>query len=478
MRDAGGAAIYIGKAKDLFNRLSSYFKSGVHDTKTTAMLAHVVDFEYFVCKTENDALALEANLITRHKPHYNILLKDNKTFPYILITDTGIEITRRIHKRGKYFGPYFNGIWATGLLDTLYDIFNVRDHADTETLEKIKQFLGGRDDFNARAVLTEKMNNASEMQQYELAIRYRNGIGFLDKLGQRIITNVPRDINCDVFGFTTGAEFFAVSVITVRAGKLIGIQNFADKNNSPKPDLEKLDDFIGQYYLKNVRPPEVITAAQKGYKHELLQMAQKNAREYLDTSIEKIKHRDEITVGACTELGQILKIPTPRKIECFDISHMGGENVVAGMVVFIDGVPERKLYRKFKIQNVPERGSDDYMAMCEVIKRRLNRIGDAEESFGTPPDLIVLDGGIGQLNMVLEMQKSHAKNTSKTLLNPPKNTFFAQKIIAFGGEFDAIFDVFMGEIRLPRHSYAQRLLTRIRDEAHRFSNYYRKQLKR
>jgi len=458
MRDSTNQVIYIGKAKNLFNRLSSYFKSGTHDAKTTAMLSKVADFEYFVCKTENDALAMEANLINRHKPHYNILLKDNKAFPYILIADNSIEITRRLHKRGKYFGPYFNGIWAGGLLDTLYDIFSVRDKADGPTMEKIKQFLSGQNDFNAREVLTEKMEGASQMQQYELAIRYRNGISFLDKLGERIITNVPRDVNCDVFACASGAEFFVVSVITVRAGKLIGIQNFSAKNNSPNTEEEKLEEFIAQYYLKNIAPNEIVTSAIKGFKRELLNMAQKNAKEYLNTSIEKIKHRDEFTVGACVELGKILNIETPRRIECFDISHMGGEDAVAGMVVFIDGEPEKKEYRKFKTRAAVagRLASDDYESMVEVIKRRLAR---SDENF-VLPDLIVLDGGVGQLNSVL-----------KSVQNAPK-------MIAFGGENDAIFDAFAGEIRLNPHSFAQRLLTRIRDEAHRFCNYYRKQLRR
>jgi len=460
MVDRNSHVIYIGKAKNLFNRLSTYFKSGTHDQKTTAMLSRVVDFEYFVCKTESDALGLEANLIKRHKPHYNVLLKDNKTFPYIRIIGSKIEITRHINKSGKFFGPYFNGIWASGLLDTLYDVFGVRDDmgkspvADAtppfqkgELIENVKSFLRGDKDFGAREILTQKMQQASEMQQFELAIRYRNGLRFLDKLKERTITNVSRDVNCDVFACVSRVDIFVVSVITVRAGKLIGVQNFSAKDDSPKDDDGKLEEFIGQYYLDNVRPDQVITAAQKGYKKHLLDMASQNANEYLDTSIEKINFKTAFTMGACEELKTVLGISvTPKKIECFDISHMGGENVVASMVTFIDGVQEKKLYRKFRIKH--GQGNDDYLSMHEVLNRRLNRLGGIDPSFGIAPDLIIVDGGKGQLSSVTN------------LTDIP--------IIAFS-ENNEIFTQSDQVIRLDKHSYALRLLQRIRDEAHRFA---------
>jgi len=178
MRDQYGHIIYIGKAIDIKQRLKSYFVSKSHDGKVTAMLAKVADFDYFITKTENDALGLEANLIKKHKPHYNVLLKDNKTFPYILIAGDKIEITRKTNRKGKYFGPYFNGIWARGLLDTIYDVFGVRDKADEEILDKVKSFLRGENDFGAHEILTEKMETAAGMSQFELAIRYRDGIRF------------------------------------------------------------------------------------------------------------------------------------------------------------------------------------------------------------------------------------------------------------------------------------------------------------
>ena len=465
MRDADGHVIYIGKAKNLFNRLSSYFKSGTHDQKTTNMLARVVDFEYFLANSENDALALEANLIKRHKPHYNILLKDNKTFPYIQIAGDKVEITRR-PKSGRgvaVFGPYFNGIRASGLLDTIYDIFSVRDKLNNEVINKIKLFLKGEEDFNAREILTEKMTQASAMQQYELAIRYRNGITFLDRLKDRIITNVGRDVNCDVFAYAAGADVFVVSVLTVRAGKLIGVQNFANQNDSPKTDDEKLEEFVGQYYIENAAVGDVVTNAQKGYKKQLVDMAHANAREYLETSIEKINFKTQFTVGACEELRDALGLRVvPKKIECFDISHFDGENVVASMVVFIDGAPERKLYRKFRIRH--GQGNDDFLSMHEVLTRRLKRLGTADPSFGPAPDLIVVDGGKGQLSAVMEIEKG------------VWGELFPPRVCALAKREEEIYVPDRSEpIILDRRSYALRLLQRIRDEAHRFAITFNRQ---
>ena len=519
MRDKHNHVIYIGKAKDLFNRLSNYFKSGTHDTKTTVMLSRVVNFEYFVCKTENDALGLEANLIKRHQPHYNILLKDNKTFPYIRIFNNKIEITRHIGKPGKYFGPYFNGIWAHGLLDTIYDIFEVREKADTETMDQVKKFLNGDKDFNAREILTQKMEQAAQMQQFELAIRYRNGLRFLDKLKERTITNVGRDVNCDVFAAVSRADVFVVSMLTVRAGKLIGLQNFSTQNDSPKDNDGKLEEFINQYYLDNIIPSEVICISKhplkirgwqrealtgdvkKGYKKHLLDMAEKNALEYIETSIEKINFKTQFTLGACWELGQILKMPAPpKKIECFDVSHLGGEGTVASMVTFIDGVAEKKLYRKFKIKH--NLGNNDYESLREVLTRRLNRLGGADPSFGSPPDLIIIDGGKGQLSIISKTNLEAGEQLGETppskkggdrrqavgdvltceippfLKGVPADRQAGVFLISFSESDEIFLPDQSTPIILHKHSYALRLLQRIRDEAHRFAIGYHKKIRK
>ena len=470
MRDEVGHIIYIGKAKDLKKRLSSYFVSKSHDAKVTAMLAKVDVFDYFVTKTEKDALGLEANLIKKHKPHYNILLKDNRQFPYIRIVDAKFpypEVTRKVVRGGKYFGPYFNGIWANELMSTIHDIFPVRECRNmgktvcmnfqigrcsgpcagkvtqeeyAKIIDYVKRFLRGENDATAREILTAKMEKAAELGQFEIAIRYRDGLKFLDKLKERTITNVARDLNCDVFGSFTSGEIFAVSVLTVRAGKLIGVQNFANENV-----IGDVQDFIAQYYLENPKPEEVVTEAERGHKKQLLEMANANAKEYVETSIEKIEFKNQFTVGACEELARELGLSTvPKRIECFDISNLHGEETVASMVVFIDGRAENKLYRRFKIKS--HDGIDDYKSMQEVLRRRMQR-----DDWGYP-DLIVVDGGKGQLGAVIG------------IVNVP--------VIAFS-EKDEIFVPNQSEaIALPKRNYALRLLQRVRDEAHRFAVAY------
>lgn len=490
MRDEVGHIIYIGKAKDLKKRLSSYFVSKSHDAKVTAMLARVASFEYFITKTEHDALGLEANLIKKHKPHYNILLKDNRQFPYLRVVEgkfPHLEVTRKIVKGGKYFGPYFNGIWANELLRTIHDIFPIRECKNmgkqpctsfqigrcsgpcgakvtqseyANIVEDVKKFLRGESDCGAREILTAKMEKAAELNQFEIAIRYRDGLRFLDKLKERTITQVGRDLNCDVFGYFASAQVFAVSVLTVRAGKMIGIQNFADGNKGVQSAEEMLDGFIAQYYLENPRPEEIVTAAERGHKKQLLDMANENAKEYVETSIEKIEFKNHFTVGACEELSRELGLHSvPKKIECFDISNLQGEETVASMVVFIDGRAEKKLYRRFKIRS--HEGIDDYKSMQEVIKRRMARVPDICKSTDNAtlrgdwayPDLIMIDGGKGQLSSVVDLVREVS-------------------VIAFSEQNEIFVPGRSEAIVLSKRSYALRLLQRVRDEAHRFAVAY------
>ena len=494
MRDQSNQIIYIGKAKNLRNRVSSYFR-GAHDLKTTKLVSKITDFEYFVTATEHDALGLEANLIKQHKPHYNILLKDNKAFPYIKInsgTYPHLEITRKVTKGGAYFGPYFNGISARELLATLSDIFPLRtcrnmaktpclnlqigrcpgvctktispdDYAKTVT--QVKDFLSGRNTHNARKTLQHKMENAAALEQFELAIRYRTGLELLDKLKQRTITHVAKDLNCDVFAFATKADIFAVSVLTIRGGKMIGVQNFSDRHHGIHDENEMLESFTHQYYLEHVRPPKVITPLDTTNTHrKLVTMAQENATEYLDTSIEKIQARHQFTHGATVELSQHLGLEhPPQKIECYDISHMDGTHQVASMVVFTGGEPNRKLYRRFRIRHTD--GNDDFKSMAEVLTRRLNRLTPPQTcpSFAIAPDLIIVDGGKGQLSSALEVLTTLNKHIP---------------IISLAKRNEEIFVPHTSDpIILPARSYALRLVQRIRDEAHRFAVTYHKKLR-
>jgi len=462
MRDERSHIVYIGKAKNLNKRVASYFR-GSHDTKTTAMVQKVVDFDFFTTLSEKDALGLEANLIKKHKPHYNILLKDNKQFPYIKITNEKfprLEVTRKVKKDGKYFGPYFDGIRANDFLRTIHDIFQIRDcttlgktpcinhqmgrcvascMGNQSNVAEIIAFLRGEKDY--RHLLEQKMQQASDMQQFEMAIRYREGLKFLDKLKERTITQVPRDLNCDVFGSYSSGEIFVVSVLTVRAGKLIGIQNFTDQGIN-----HDIESFVEQYYLENPRVETIITA-EKGVKRKLLDMANANAKEYMNTSIEKINFKKQFNEGACEELAKVLGLGNIKRIECFDISHNYGDDTVASMVVAIDGRMEKKEYRRFKIKS--HTSIDDYASHREVLTRRIART-DWDK-----PDLIVIDGGKGQLSAV------------RDLTDIP--------MVAFS-EINYLYTP--DKITLPPRSYALRLLQRIRDEAHRFAVTYHKKLRK
>ena len=577
MKDAAQHIIYVGKAKSLRNRLANYFVNKVHDAKVTAMLEKVTDYEYFVCETERDALGLEANLIKKHKPHYNILLKDNKSFPYIKITDAQfpyLEVTRKITRGGKYFGPYYNGIRAGELLEVITDIFPVRtcrggvggnapqsclnyqigrcsgpctgaitreDYA--LIIEKVKDFLRGERDHGARKTLTQKMQVAADMNRFELAIKYRDGIAFLDKLKERTITQVGKNLNCDVFGITTAGGMYCVTILTIRAGKLIGIQNFADENRTVDDEDAALQSFIMQYYTENAIPEQVVAKYElaevaralnchvfnpkAALKKRLLKMAEQNAAEYLQTSIEKIQFKNEFTLGACEELARVLALPTiPKKIECYDISHQSGENQVASMVVFVDGAPSPKLYRKFRIKH--NEGNNDFKSMQEVLTRRLARLTQKfpscmegcpegagwlnvgvsptrqshyDESFSYPPDLIIVDGGKPQLSAALTALETWEKSLHTPFphrdvdLNPlswkgvdaseasgrgMRDTHKGTSIfvISLAKREEEIFVPHQSDpIILPKRSYALRLVQRIRDEAHRFAITYHKKLR-
>ena len=348
MKDIAGTIIYIGKAKNLKNRVSSYF-IGAHDAKVTAMVAHIADLEWFVVNTENDALFLEANLINKHKPKYNILLKDDKKFPYIQITPNGtIQVVRTNRGEGQIYGPYFNGIYVKYLMDIIRSIY----HNDPK---KAANFLSGNSYDEVVAVMTNRMKQASALQQFELAIAYRNVLQMIERLRHRA-----------------------------------RIQTTAEDANA-------------------------------------------------------------FTLGACRELGEILGLTkTPRKIECFDISHTDGEYVVASMVVFVDGVADKNQYRRFRIKH--GQGNNDFLSMKETLTRRLKH---REWIY---PDVIVIDGGKGQLSAV------------------PKADDITY--ISLAERFELIYTTTQIEpIILSHHSYALRLLQRIRDEAHRFAITYHKSLR-
>ncbi len=502
MKDRQGTIIYVGKAKVLKNRVRSYF-TGSHNGKTQRLVSEIEDFEYIVTSSNKEAFILELNLIKLHDPKYNIMLKDDKTYPYIKITNEKnprLLIVRKVKKdKGKYFGPYPNAYAATEtkkLLDRLYPyrkcqnmpnrvclyyhlgqclapcVKDIEKETYRQMTAEITNFLNGG--HNAvKKDLEQKMIAASEKLDFERAKEYRDQIAHIEAVmeKQKITTN--DFTNRDVFGFAVDKGWICVQVFFVRQGKLIE----RDVSLFPtygEPEEEFLT-FVGQFYEKNehIQPKEVllpkgvdgdilqevleakVLIPQKGKKKELVDLASKNAQIAISEKFQLIERQEQRTIGACEELGNAMNITTPLRIEAFDNSHIFGADTVSAMVAFIDGKPNKKEYRKFKIQSA--NAHDDYGAMKEVIRRRYSRV--LKE--GLPlPDLLVTDGGKGQMEIarsILEdelgldipiagLAKDDKHQTSQLLYgNPPEI------------------------IPLKRTSEAFYLLQRIQDEVHRFA---------
>ncbi|MDE6583524.1 MAG: excinuclease ABC subunit UvrC, partial [Clostridia bacterium] len=522
MRDEKGEIIYIGKAKNLKNRVSQYFRSSPKPSKVQAMVDHVDDFDYFIAVSELDALALESNLIKKHQPFYNILLKDGKAFPYIKIDMKEdfprLEIVRRVKKNdgAKYFGPYISGITPKEILKTISFAFKLRTcktkinpekpakreclnyslglcHAPCtgritkeeygEELKKVIRFLSGNDD-EIEKILQEKMEIASDLQNFERAIELRECLKMVAKLKERVVANLPKDVNKDVFAYTTDGLSGVITQMVVRGGKILGIMNYA-QNDAELEESETLFNFISQYYSNSLIPNEIIVSHSideqllsefldknvktidnpHGVNLTLLKMAKENAEEYLNKHLEKEKRTYNSSIGALKVLQEKLQLKNfPRRMECYDISHISGTNKVASMVVFIDGVPAKKHYRKFKIKTV--QGNNDFESLKEAITRRLKRYTEQNgESFKEKPDLLVIDGGKGQLTSTYEILKSFVLENKIEMISLAKR----------------IEEVFRPYNNIPvilKYGSAElKLLQRIRDEAHRFAITFHRELR-
>ncbi len=523
MYDAEGTVIYVGKAVVLKNRVRQYFhQSGSKPEKVQRMVERVAGFRYIITSSEKDALALENNLIKKHMPQYNILLKDDKSYPYIKINFKAdypaLEITRRLKKDGaRYFGPYFNGIRARDIVELIKSAYPIRtcglnlskvpkNHREclnyhmhlcsapckgrvtkegyAAVMEQAAAFLNGKDDA-IEAALKEKMLAAAGREEFETAVRCRDYLLMLSRLTERAVTDLPKNISMDVFAYAESGLHAAVSVLMVRGGKSIGCENFPVTDVSLS-EGQALSEFITRYYAdKAVPPPEVVTAVniegedaaqqyilertgikpeftvpQKGVRKKLLDTAALNAHDYLVKSLDTIKRKEDFTLGAVLQLQKALELSkTPHRIECFDISNISGVDKVASMVVFINGEAAKKDYRRFKIKTVE--GADDFASMKEVLKRRLLRDKAGDETFALPPDLIVVDGGKGQLS------SAHAAMTELGLNYPMIGLAKREEEVFRVGESDPVL--------LDKRSNALKLLQRVRDEAHRFAiTYHRK----
>ncbi len=515
MLDKDGIVIYVGKARVLKNRVRQYFHSSAKPEKVASMVENIDDFYYIITQTETDALALENNLIKKYKPKYNILLKDDKTYPYIKAHTKEqfprFSITRKIKKDGKYFGPFMGGVRCGELLDILEAVYNVRSCSvavgekpkkpclsyhlgrclapcaqlcnEAEYAEKVKaalRFLDG-DYETAEAILTEKMLRFAENEEFELAMEYRQKLEMLSKLKLKRITSLNRAINADIIALKTNYLYSAVNVLVTRSGIMQGGSNFALEDCS-FTEADALTSFILQFYSTHEIPDEIIvqdfcekellekyfferfgkrteiTLAKIGVKKQLLDMAEKNAADYLSKSVDKIKHKDDMTKNACQRLKEILGLARyPKRMECYDISNISGVDKVGSMVVFIDGEAEKSSYRRFKIKTVE--GANDYASHQEMMRRRLAKFGTEEEERFPKPDLIIIDGGKGQLSAIKEVfDEMGIKDI---------------ELISLAERDEEIFTLDSNEsIRLDKRDYALKVLQRIRDEAHRFAITY------
>ena len=515
MLDKDGIVIYVGKARVLKNRVRQYFHSSAKSQKVEAMVEHIADFYYIITQSEIDALALENNLIKKYKPKYNILLKDDKTYPYIKVHTKEefprVSITRKVKKDGKYFGPFMGGVRCNDLLDIIGSVYNVRTcsvtvgekpkkpclahhlgrclapcaHACTreEYAERVKaaiSFLEGNYE-ETESVLQEKMLRFAENEEFELAMEDRGKLQMLSKLKLKRITALNRALNADVIALKTNFLYSAVNVLVTRSGIMQGGSNFALEDGSFN-ETDALTAFIIQFYSTHELPEEIIVQdfcekelleryflenfgkkvniilAKQGIKRQLLDMAEKNAEEHLLKSMDRIKHKDDMTKNACQRLKEILNLSKyPKRMECYDISNISGVDKVGSMVVFIDGEADRSSYRRFKIKTVE--GANDYASHQEMMRRRLAKLGTEEEDRFPKPDLIVIDGGKGQLSAVKQIFDEMG--------------VMDIELISLAEREEEVFTLFQEDsVRIDHRDYALKMLQRIRDEAHRFAITY------
>ncbi|MHC1759456.1 MAG: excinuclease ABC subunit UvrC [Negativicutes bacterium] len=515
MRDAAGKIIYVGKAVNLRNRVRSYFQQRGLSPKTEALVARIITFETIVTASEMEALIFECNLIKKHRPRYNISLRDDKSYPFVKVTWNEeyprVYATRRVEKDGaKYYGPYASAGAMHETLALLKRLFPLRScrsmdarrpclefHINRcmapcaglvdaatyrEMVKTVCLFLEGRS-ADVEKDLKRRMLAASDELKFELAGRLRDQLAAVRNVTekQNIVTGAGDQ---DVLGLARMGGQSCVQVFFVRSGKLVGRDRFMLSGGEAEVDGEILAAFVKQYYNESsFIPREILTPAalpetdlltawltqrkagavhlltpQRGTKRELVLLAGENATEALRQRSERDEAREGKRSAAVQELAERLGLDSlPQRIECFDISHIQGAETVASMVVFTGGEPDKSEYRRFKLRTV-EGSPDDFASMQEVTLRRYR---EAKEPL---PDLIVIDGGKGQLSSALEVIRGVG------LVEIP--------VIGLAKEFEHIFRENISEpLVLPRHSDALRLVQQIRDEAHRFAVGYHRKLR-
>ncbi|WP_085509046.1 excinuclease ABC subunit UvrC [Thalassobacillus devorans] len=510
MKDKNDTVIYVGKSKVLKNRVRSYFR-GAHDGKTQRLVQEIVDFEYIVTTSEMEALILEMNLIKKYDPKYNVLLKDDKTYPYLKVTaekQPRLIVTRKIKKdKGKYFGPYPNVLAAREtkkLLDRLYPLrkcntmpdrvclyyhmhqclgpceYPVSQETNQNIVQNITSFLSGGHK-EIKKDLKKKMYQASEDLDFERAKELRDQIEHIESVMEQQKMTLNDQVDRDVFGYAYDKGWMCVQVFFVRQGKLIerDIALFPFFDDAEETFLS----YIGRFYLHQNHPyPKQILVPvatnisllegvldtkvhipMRGRKKELVELAMKNADIALKEKFALIEQDEERTIKAVEKLGEKLHIETPRRIEAFDNSNIQGTDPVSAMVVFIDGKPQKKEYRKYKIRDV--KGPDDYETMREVIRRRYKRVLKEEAPL---PDLIMVDGSKGQMSAAIDVLENEL-GLDIPLCGLAKDDKHKTSELLYGEPPQVV--------ELDRKSQVFYLIQRVQEEVHRFAITFHRQLR-
>lgn len=529
MHDKSGEIIYIGKAKILKRRVSQYFQSGRNRGPKIEKMVSLIDyFEYIVTDTEVEALVLENNLIKEHRPRYNTMLRDDKTYPYIRLTLSEefprLVITRKPAKnKDKYYGPYPTGTEVSSITDLLCKTYGLRtcrrslpkdigkerpcldyhlgncsgpctgDISPEEYAERVsraRKFLEG-DSREIVAYLTKKMKDASDLMEYEKAGEYKELIKAAQTISQTQLVETNVKDNRDILGLAFSGFDAIIQVFFIRGGKLLDREHFYVKAAPDEKEEDIMAAFVKQYYSKTpFMPAEILLPCaiedrdaislwlsqraghkvsvlipEKGKKEKMVELAAENARIILEKDKEKVKREEMRTKGAVTEISKMLGINYAKRIESFDISNISGYESVGSMVVFEDGKPRKNDYRKFRIKTVT--GPDDYASMAEVIERRLGHL-----QWGYP-DMFLIDGGKGQVNAVKAVLERFSKEPGyEGIMDIPvcgmvKDDHHRTRGLYYENK----------EYVMDRSKEPFKLITRIQDETHRFAIEYHRLLR-
>lgn len=522
MKDVNGNILYVGKAKVLKNRVRQYFHASTNKTeKVLAMLSHVDTFDYIITASEADALSLENTLIKKHTPPYNILLKDDKQYPYIKV-DLTADFPKFMHTRKlsrdkyKYFGPITQG-GSKPFLEILSTVFptiscnhnfnklpknfrpclnyhigrcpapcigKITKEEYRKIVDRAVAFLKG-DDSDVKQVLIDKMMDCADKMLYEQALTYKKYLAMMDKISQQQVVVLNKLVDYDMFAVASNGQNSVVNHTMIRGGKVVFSDNIAVSDagldgaqtlssflleyceqallckeiytNIELPDSQDIAQIIGEKLGKKVQ----IFYPQRGEKKHLVDMSYRNAVEYLTKSQTEIDKKFNSTQGAVLQLQQLLGLKAlPIRVECYDISNVQGVDKVASMVVFTNGQKDSSQYRRFRINTVD--GANDFASMKETLTRRFERLNAGDGVFGKKPDLIVVDGGLGQLHYAKQAMEECGITDIE--------------LISLAEKEELVFTLQSNTpIYLPRNSFALNLLINIRDEAHRFAiTYFRK----